>query len=201
MPLYRVLRFISFLLCKLFFHFEVFGKERIPRKGGFIIVSNHASFLDPVILGISCPRLLSYAARDSLFSGAFFADLLRRIGVFPIKRWSADLSAVRESARRLNGGFGLVIFPEGTRSASGDIQSVTRGFVLLAQKARVPIIPARIFGSHKAWPKSRRIFRPAKVRVLFLEPVYSQKDKDYNRTAREVFDRIKNSSIDKRGYL
>jgi 1-acyl-sn-glycerol-3-phosphate acyltransferase len=201
MPLYRILRFVSFLLCKLFFHFEVFGKECIPGKGGFIIVSNHASFLDPVILGISCPRLLSYAARDSLFSKAFFASLLRRIGVFPVKRWSADLSAVRESVRRLKLGFGLVIFPEGTRSASGDIQSVARGFVLLAQKARVPIIPARIFGSHKAWPKSRRIFSPARVRVLFLEPVYSHKDKDYDRTAQEVFERIKNSSIDKSGYL
>lgn len=201
MPLYRVLRFISFLLCKLFFHFEVFGREHIPGKGGFIIASNHTSFLDPVILGISCPRLLNYAARDSLFSKAFFAALLGRIGVFPIKRWSADLSAVRESVRRLSSGFGLVIFPEGTRSANGDIQSVTRGFVLLAQKAGVPIIPARIFGSHKAWPKSRRIFGPAKVRVLFLEPVYSHKDKDYNLTAREVFEAIKNSSIDKRWYL
>lgn len=201
MPLYRILRFISFLLCKLFFHFEVFGKGHIPGKGGFIIASNHASFLDPVILGISCPRLLSYAARDSLFSKAFFAFLLGRIGVFPVKRWSADMSAVRESVRRLNTGFGLVIFPEGTRSADGDIQSITRGFVLLAQKAGVPIIPARIFGSHKAWPKSRRIFRPAKVRVLFLEPVYSQKGKDYNRTAQDVFEAIKNSSIDKYGYL
>lgn len=197
MPLYRILRFICFILCKLFFHFEVFGKEFIPKAGGFIIASNHASFLDPVILGVSSPRLLNYAARDTLFANGFFSALLRRIGVFPIRRWSADLSAVRESVRRLNSGFGLVIFPEGTRSVNGDIQSVTRGFVLLAQKAGVPIIPARVFGSHKAWPKSRRIFSPAKVRVAFLEPVYSHKDRDYNKTAQEVFEAIKNSSIDK----
>lgn len=197
MFVYRFLRLISFLLCKLFFRFEVFGKEFIPKKGGFIIASNHASFLDPVILGVSCPRLLSYAARNTLFRQPLFAALLLQICVFPIRRWSADLSAVKESVSRLGRGFGLVIFPEGTRSLNGDIQSVTRGFVLLAQKAGVPIIPARIFGSHNAWPKSRRIFRPAKIRVVFLKPVYSQKGIDHSRTAQVIFERIKNSSIDK----
>lgn len=201
MFLYWFLRFFCFLLSKLFFHFDSLGQEFIPRKGGFIIASNHTSFLDPIILVVACSRVLNFAARDSLFTNKLFGALLREVGVFPIKRWSADLSAVRESVHRLDSGFGLVIFPEGTRSVSGDIQNLTRGFVLLAQKAGVPIIPARIFGSHKAWAKSRRIFRPAKITVAFLEPVYSQKGKDYSQTAAQVFERIKNSSIDKRGYL
>lgn len=207
MFLYRLLRFLSLLLCKLFFHLEVYGKEFIPQSGGFVLSSNHTSYLDPILLAVACPRILNFAARDSLFWNRPFARLLREVGAFPIKRWSADLSAVRESVRRLKNSFGLVVFPEGTRSVNADIQHITHGFVLLADKADVPVIPARILGSHNAWAKSKKIFRPAKVRVVFGRPVYHERRHSYAYTAQEIFGRIKhlrpphNSSVDKSAYF
>jgi 1-acyl-sn-glycerol-3-phosphate acyltransferase len=173
------------------FHLKAQGRQFIPRKGGFILVSNHASYLDPIILGCISPRTLNYAARDTLFKDRIFSWLLVNLGVFPIKRWSVDLSAVRESLKRLKNDSGLVVFPEGTRSADGGIQNITHGFVLLADRAGVPIIPARIFGSHKAWPRTKKIFQPAKIRVVVGEPVYVKKNLSYPDTAREVFMRIK----------
>lgn len=190
MFVYRLLRFFCFLLCKLFFHLKVRDREFIPKNGGFILVSNHASFLDPIILGVVSRRILNFAARDSLFRNRLFAWLLREVGAFPIKRWSADLTAVKESITRLKKRFGLVVFPEGTRSASGHIQEITHGFVLLAYKAGVPIVPVRIFGSHKAWARTKKIFRPAKIRVVIGKPVYVGKSRDYRNTAQQVFRQI-----------
>ncbi len=195
MFLYRFLRLICILLSKLIFHLKVQGKELIPREGGFVLVSNHSSYLDPVILGCISPRILNYAARDTLFKNIVFAWLLTNIGVFPIRRWSADLNAVRESLKRLKKDFGLVVFPEGTRSIDGSMQDITHGFVLLADKAKVPIVPARIFGSHKAWSKAAKIFRPSKIRVVIGEPVYVEKNLTYPDMAQEVFKSIEHLNM------
>lgn len=192
MFVYRFLRLLSYLSAKLFFHLEIKGKSLIPKTGGFVLASNHASYLDPILLGVSTGRLLNYAARDTLFRNFFFARLLRSLGVFPIRRWSADLSAIKESARRLRGNYGLVVFPEGTRSPDGEIKDFSSGFVLLADKAKVPIVPARVIGTFKAWGKKNKIFKFAKVKVIFGPPVYIGSEKrQYGRVAQEVSDKIK----------
>lgn len=172
MLLYRVFRAILFFLSKAFFRLEVKGNELIPKEGGFVLASNHASFLDPIILGVACPRLLNFAAKDTLFKNRLFGALLLRVGAFPIRRWSADIAAIRESVRRLQNNFGLVVFPEGSRNNSGEMQNVSSGFVLIADKANVPIVPAWISGSDRAWGKGMKIIRPAKIKVVFGNPVY-----------------------------
>lgn len=186
MFLYRLFRAILFLLCKLFFHFEAQGRQHLPKNGGFVLASNHASFLDPILLGISASRVLNFAARESLFKNKFFGFIIFRVGAFPIKRWSADLAAVRESVRRLKNNSGLVVFPEGTRSEDGNIHRFTHGFVLLAKKAGVPVVPARIFGSGKAWGKGSGRIRPAKVRIVFGRPVLILPGKDYADIAEDI---------------
>ena len=191
MFLYWFLRFFCLLLGKFFFHLETRGRKFIPRKGGFILVSNHASFLDPIILGVVSSRVLSFAARDSLFRNKLFAALLSEIGVFPIKRWSADLGAVKESLRRLRNNSGLAMFPEGTRSPNGEIQDITYGFVLLAHKAAVPIVPAWISGSKRAWGKGSMLIKPAKIKVVFGHPLHIEGRQDYARIARDVFEQIR----------
>lgn len=194
MLLYRFFRFLLAIICKIYFHLEVKGKECIPKKGGFVLASNHASFLDPMVLGVASPRILNFAARDSLFKNPFFGGLILRVGAFPIKRWAADLSAVRESVRRLRDNRGLVVFPEGTRSVDGQLQNITQGFVLLAAKADVPIIPAWISGTHKAWGKSSKTIAQVKLRVTFGEPVYVGKGSSYGEVMREVYERLKTMS-------
>lgn len=179
------------MLCKLFFHFEVKGRENIPKSGGFVLVSNHSSFLDPIFLSISCPRVLNYMARDSLFRNPLFGWWLLDVGVFPVKRWSGDLPAIRAAVRRLKAGRGLGLFPEGTRSPDGQIRDFSQGFALLADKAGVPMVPARVIGSYKAFGKGSRMIRPVKVRVVFGECMRLDKEQPYIETARQVREKIK----------
>lgn len=194
MLLYRFFRFLLAIICKIYFHLEVKGKEYIPKNGGFVLASNHASFLDPIVLGVACPRILNFAARDSLFKNHFFGGLILRVGAFPVKRWAADLSAVRESVRRLRDNRGLVVFPEGTRSEDGKLQPITQGFVLLAVKANAPIIPAWISGSYKAWAKAGKVIKPVKLKVIFGHPVQAVKGQSYADVAQGVFRRIEDLS-------
>ena len=190
MLLYRIFRFLLTILCKIFFGLEVCGKEFIPKRGGFVLVSNHASLLDPILLGVSCPRILNFAAKDSLFSNPLFAVLLRRVGAFPIKRWSADLSAVRESVRRLKEGRGLVVFPEGTRSTDNQIKDLSAGFIFLAHKAGVPVVPARIYGSSEALAKGRRMIKPIGIRVIFGRSFSVQGDQAHSDILKDIHRQI-----------
>ena len=192
--MYRFLRFFLIWSCKLFFHLEVRGRGFIPKEGGFVLASNHASFLDPILVGTACPRVLNFAARESLFRNKFFGWFITEMGSFPIKRWSADLSAVKESVRRLKNNAGLLVFPEGTRSQDGNIRDITGGFVMLAAKARVPIIPVWVSGSWKAWGRGSRFIKPVKIRVIFGSPVDVGNRRDYEVVAREVVGRIQGLS-------
>lgn len=185
--IYHWLKLSAFVLSKIFFHLEIKDGKLIPRQGGFVLVSNHTSFLDPVILGAACPRVLNFAARDTLFRNRLFAALLRKVCAFPIKRWSADLSAVRESVRRLKAGAGLVVFPEGTRSLESEMQNITYGFVLLSYRAGAPIIPAWISGSKNAWGKGDKMIKLAKIKVIFGQPVYANSSRSYSEIAQYVY--------------
>lgn len=197
MFLYYLVRLLAFVLCKFFFHLEIKGREYIPQEGGFVLVSNHASFLDPIILSASCPRVIHFAARDTLFRNRFFAALISRLCAFPIKRWSADLAAVKESVRRLKANAGLLVFPQGTRNASADIdlQNITYGFVLLAHRAGVPIIPVWISGSNRAWGKGDKMIRLSKIKVIFGEPIYAEHKRPYVETAHDVYKRMQQLKI------
>lgn len=191
MLLYRFFRAIIDFILKVFFHFKVRGRNLIPESGGFVLVSNHTSILDPMILGAACPRILNFAARDSLFNNRFFGTLISRVGAFPIKRWSADLNAVKESINRLKKGYGLVIFPEGTRSIDGKLQNITHGFVLLAQRANVPMVPVMISGANKALAKGNKFIRPARISVSFGQPVYVNKGLSNEEIAADIYNRLK----------
>jgi 1-acyl-sn-glycerol-3-phosphate acyltransferase len=124
----------------------VFGKKHIPKVGGFILASNHVSYLDPIALGVSSPRKLNYMARHDLFFNHWFSWLLSSVGSFPVKRDSADTSAIKEAMRRLTNGEPLVLFPEGSRRFNGKSSEPQPGIGFLASKLNIPVIPAFIKG-------------------------------------------------------
>jgi 1-acyl-sn-glycerol-3-phosphate acyltransferase len=160
-------------LCAIFFHCylftEVKGQNHIPRKGGFILAGNHASYLDPVAFGVACPRFLNYMARDTLFRNPFFGWVLRHVGSFPLRRNFADLGAIKEALKRLGEGKGLLLFPEGTRSATGEMAGGLEGVGFLARKGNVPVIPAYVIGTDKAMPKGSKFIKPTRLKVIFGE--------------------------------
>lgn len=183
-------RFISFLILKLFFRIEACGREHIPKSGGFILASNHVSHLDPVALGVSSPRRLNYMARHDLFSSPFFGWLLRNCNAFPVKRNSADFSALREAMRRVKNGGGLLIFPEGTRKVGGEFLEPQAGIGFLASKLNVPVVPAVVKGTEIALPKGANRPKAAKISVNFGEQIHIERGRSYQDIAGMIMESI-----------
>src|SRR5437762_2318878 len=113
--IYWIVYFFTKLLSFFFFPVEIHDRKNVPQRGAFLLASNHVSYLDPMILGITTGRRLNYMAKDSLFKNKVFGFVLPRLGAFPIKRKTADTGALKECFRRIREGGPLLLFPEGTR--------------------------------------------------------------------------------------
>ena len=125
----------------------------MPATGGVLLVSNHQSFVDPVLTTMALHREGNYMARDSLFSNPWFGRLIGYLNAFPVRRGTADLAAIKESMRRLRQGRVLLLFPEGTRTPNGRIQPLLPGMFAIAKKTGVPIVPVFVDGMFQAWPR------------------------------------------------
>ena len=163
------------IFCMLLFRPRVFNLSRIPKKGGFLLLSNHQSFLDPMLNANPFTRPCCFAARDTLFKIPIFGRMVRSVNAIPIKRGQADLTAMRMFVEKLKDGYGLVLYPEGTRTLDGKIAEVKPGFSLLARRANVPIIPSVIDGAYECWPKSQKLFSPGKIYVNYGWPILPEK--------------------------
>ncbi|GAG33223.1 unnamed protein product, partial [marine sediment metagenome] len=179
--LYVIVRYVIMVLFKVLFRLQVFGLGSIPLKGGFILASNHVSYLDPPALAAACPRALSFLAKEELFTNNLFGHFFRNVNVFPIplktqfKTQPGVLKALRWAIRRLNAGKALVIFPEGRRTSDGELEEPMRGIGLLTTKTAVPIIPAFIEGSSRALPVHAKFIRLKKIKVYFGRAIWPQK--------------------------
>ena len=168
--LWNVVRWTSSMIGFTVFRFRAFRKQCVPRRGGVLIVSNHQSYLDPVIVAVALPRPSSFMARSTLFINPVFRALISGLNAFPVVRGGRDMQAVREAVRRLERGECLVVFPEGTRTTDGRIGALQPGVVAIADRAGVPIVPAVVDGAFEAWPKGRGI-RPWPIRVIYGKPI------------------------------
>jgi 1-acyl-sn-glycerol-3-phosphate acyltransferase len=194
MTLYWISRFLLILFLKFFFRLEVKGRGNIPKSGGFILASNHASYLDPAVLGAACSRHLNFMARHGLFTIPIFGAFIRHVGAFPLRRNSADIASIKEALWRLRQARGLVLFPEGRRSVEGLSQDVQPGIGFMAAKSQVPVVPAFINGTQRALGRRARFIRPTKIKVYFGKAIYHNdsglKD-DYEDFANRVMQAIR----------
>jgi len=168
---WAVLVGIGRVLFAVLFHFEVDGREYIPRRGAFIIAANHRSFIDPPAIGIACPRRLRYVARESLFVNRWFSGLIRLVGAVPVRETGNPISSLRSGLRILESGQPLVIFPEGTRARGPELAPGRPGIGFLAVRSGRPVIPTLIVGSDRVLPRSAVMVRATKMRVRFGPPV------------------------------
>jgi 1-acyl-sn-glycerol-3-phosphate acyltransferase len=146
------------------------GRENVPDQGALMMVSNHLSHLDVLVLGILLRRPLNYVARSTLFFwplGVF----IRSLGAFPIQREGIGAQGLKETLKRLRSGGIVTLFPEGTRTRNGELGELKAGIALLAAKARVPILPVAIAGSFEAWPRTRIYPVSHPIRVHFGSPI------------------------------
>ena len=133
-----------------------FGKEHVTPHGPAIYVSNHQSNLDPPIIGVLVnDRPFSSLARKSLFRNPVFAWVIRQLGAIPIEQGKGDAGAIRTAIGELDAGRRVLIFPEGSRTKDGALDTFQRGVTLLLKRAEVPVIPIAIEGAYDAWPMSR----------------------------------------------
>ena len=169
--LYAILKPVALALMRLLFRVEERGAEHIPAEGPVLLVANHSSLLDPPLIGGVCPRPLTFLAKAELFRIPGFGGLIRRLNARPLRREGADPSALRIARRVLDEGKALLVFPEGTRGEEGILREPKAGAALLAVQSGAAVIPTYVRGSGRAWPRGRRLPRPAKVVVTFGAPL------------------------------
>ena len=139
---YRIGRIMCRMWVDRAFDLKVYNANYVPRRGGVLIVSNHQSYLDPVLLAVKLHRPLSYMAKSELFENPFLAWLIRNLNAYPVRQGEGDVGAVKETIRRLQEGHALNLYPEGTRSPDGTLQPLLPGVGLIVRRAGVPVVPA-----------------------------------------------------------
>ena len=195
---YRLAQILSYTYFRYFHRFEVTGAKNVPDKGGFILACNHLSYIDPPAVGCRIRRNLHYFARDSLFFWPL-GLLITKLNSIPVNRDQLDLGTLRRVLRVLKNGDPVLVFPEGTRSPDGTLQKSQKGLGLLAQKSGVPVLPARLYGSHEILGKGKIILRFGRKLYLNIGNImsserllYDSKDSDrYQKISDEVMGEIK----------
>jgi 1-acyl-sn-glycerol-3-phosphate acyltransferase len=138
-----IIRAYMIVFCRL----KIVGVENIPETGGFILASNHISAVDPPFLGSSVSRNMHYLAKKELFANFILGPLIKRLNAIPVDRGIFDRNALEKSKAILGRGDGLIMFPEGTRSKTGQLGKGKPGIGMLARSEVVPIVPAYIHNS------------------------------------------------------
>jgi len=166
-PLYLA----GWTLCRTYFRlyhrWEVYDAENVPLGGPAILASNHASFLDPPLVGSAVNREINYMARETLFRFPVIGSILRGVNAVPVDREGGGAAGLRAILDRLFAGGAIILFPEGTRSPDGTLRNAKSGIGLTVIKSDAPVIPARGFGTFAAFNRHHKVPRPRKVKVRF----------------------------------
>jgi 1-acyl-sn-glycerol-3-phosphate acyltransferase len=162
----RILYFICknsvWIFLKIFWRIKVTGLERVPHSGGFIIAANHRSLVDPPVVGSVLNRNVHFMAKEELFRFGPFGWLISHLNAHPLRR-SGDVRAFKLALRLLRSGEGVILFPEGRRSKTDELQKAKPGVGLLAKATGCAVVPAYIHntGYFKKLKKIRVCFGSA----------------------------------------
>ncbi len=168
-------------VCRTYFKVDVRGLEHLPKSGSYVLTSNHASHLDSVALIVASKRSIDdfvfMAAKDYFFKGGLYTKIMNLLlNLVPLDRGIHSkglqknlqyLKACKEAGKI------IVLFPEGTRSASGELQKFKVGIGVFANALKIPTVPSYIKGTHRLLPKGKLFPKPGEVRVSFGPPLYT----------------------------
>jgi len=182
---------ISLLLYRLFkwsivspvlhtyFRGRIYGAENVPQKGRLLVVSNHASDFDPLLLSCCVGRPVAYMAKEELFQVPVLRQAIQAYGAYPVKRGSADRSAMKAAIASIQSGWATGIFLDGTRTPDGRIADPKVGAAWIAAKTQSPLLPVSLWGTHAIFRKGSAMPRPTSVTVrigeLILPPTSSDR--------------------------
>lgn len=171
---YYITRFIVTLYFTLYHRLVVYGKEKIPTDRAVIVAPNHASYLDPPVVGYAFyPSYLKFVAWEKLFSFPLFGAYLRAMGSVPVSQENKNSSAgiLRLVIGYLKEGFNVFICPEGHRTEDGRLQPLEGGVAIMSLKTGAPVIPTYVAGTYRALSPHMKFPRPYKLSVTFGDPI------------------------------
>lgn len=158
-----------------YFRWHIFGAENVPLQGSVILASNHASFLDPPLVGSGLHRDINYLARESLFRFPGIGAVLHSWNAVPVDRDGGGAKGLKIILDRLLAGSAIILFPEGTRTKDGLLQRARSGIGLTAIKSDAVVIPVRTFGTFEAFGRNHKFPRPKKIAVKYGAPMRFEK--------------------------
>jgi 1-acyl-sn-glycerol-3-phosphate acyltransferase len=164
--------FFSSIAFSLGFSLRTEGSARVPTKGPALLIANHQSYLDPVVMGLASRRPLCYLARKTLFKNPIFAWLIRSLNAVPIDQEGVGKEGIKAVLELLRAGRAVVVFPEGNRTEDGKMRALKPGIQLLLKRTEAPVLPVGIAGAYDAWPRQQKwpmpspLFWPATPRTM-----------------------------------
>lgn len=195
---YQLSQIFSRPFLRLYFRHETFGLGHIPEETGAVVATNHASNLDPPLIGADLTRPLFTMAKKSLHETPVLGSLIRQLYSFPVRRGVLDTSALRTAVSLLEQDNLVLMFPEGTRSPDGDLQEPRPGVGKIVAEASVFVVPGYVRGSYGAWPKGQALPKPCKTAVHFGEPLEltgaidgATERADYEEISRRIIESIR----------
>ena len=146
-----------------YFRGQIHGAENAPQKGRLLVVSNHASDFDPLLLSCCVNRPVAYMAKEELFQVPVLKQAIRAYGAYPVKRGSADRSAMKAAIASIESGWATGVFLDGTRTLDGRIADPKLGAAWIAAKTQSPLLPVSLWGTHAIFRKGSAIPHPAPI--------------------------------------
>ena len=175
---YRIMRIIVYPFIRLFIRLESFGMENVPKNKGYILAANHTSIADMFAIAVPVKSQICYMAKEEIFKVPLVKWLFKALGTFAVKRGKGDTEAIDKACEIINNGKVLGIFPEGTRSKTGEIGKAKAGVALIAMQTKADILPVSIKYSTGTF----KLFCKATVRVGEIIP-YKEPAEDESQRA------------------
>ena len=160
---YFLARCVVTVLFKILFRFQVIGKENVPKTGRLLVCANHSTMADPIFLAAAIPgRQMKFVAKAELFENKLFGNFLKSLGAFPISRGTGGAEGIQTAMRFLNDGHAVCMFPEGTRSKTGELLNPKNGAAMLVARTACTVLPVAITAKGGRRP---RVFRRMIIQV------------------------------------
>ena len=192
---YFLARYVTAVLVKILFRYKVIGKEKVPQTGRLLVCANHSTMADPIFLGSAIPgRQMKFVAKAELFENKLIGGFLKSLGAFPIARGTGGAEGIQTAMRYLEEGQAVCMFPEGTRSKTGELLQPKNGAAMLAARTECTILPVAITAEGGKRP---RIFR--KMIIKLGDPIPYEDlgfsgtvgASQYRNATRVIFDSIR----------
>lgn len=165
----RVLMLAVQWVARIFYDIRPEGVENVPKTGGVLMVSNHVSYVDAIVMTLACPRKIRFLAHESFFSVPFVRAALVEFGTIPVSQ-TRFKDSIRIAADAVVAGELVCIFPEGQLTTTGDVNEIKRGYELIAARAEALLLPVGLeglWGSLMSWERGRPFWKkPNKLRFL-----------------------------------